>query len=108
LILDNERHGLTGLPGIARIPLIGRLFARNKDETTQTDIVMTLTPHIVHATELDEEDLRAFVVGGESAPVLFDNPPPSAAPAAPRPAEPPRVEPIRPPSASPSAGNPNP
>lgn len=111
LILDNERHGLTGLPGIARLPLLGRLFARNRDEATQTDIVMTLTPHIVQRTEIDEEDLRAFVVGGEGAPVLFDSQPPLVSPSTPpttRPSEPPRIEPIRPPSANPSAGNPGP
>ena len=47
LILDNERRGLTGLPGVASIPFIGRLFAKNKDEAQQTDIVMTLTPHVI-------------------------------------------------------------
>ncbi len=106
LILDNERRGLTGLPGIASIPFIGRLFARNKDEATQTDIVMTLTPHVIRRTEIDEADLRSFLVGGESSPFLFDAPPPAAsAPPPARPAEP-RIEPIRPPSATPNPPNP--
>ena len=96
LILDNERRGLTGLPGLASIPFIGRLFAKNKDEAQQTDIVMTLTPHVIRRTEISETDLRSFLVGGEVSPFVFDTPP--ATPAAPaRPAEP-RVEPIRPPS----------
>jgi general secretion pathway protein D len=103
LILDNERHGLTGLPGVASIPIIGRLFAHNKDEATQTDIVMTLTPHVVRRTDISEEDLRSFLVGGESSPFVFDAPP-SASPTtpAPRPQEAPRVEPIRPPSGTPN------
>jgi general secretion pathway protein D len=102
LILDNERRGLTGLPGIASIPLIGRLFAKNKDEAQQTDIVMTLTPHVIRRTEITEEDLRSFLVGGEASSAFFETPPPStpAAPAA-TPAERPRIEPIRPPSATP-------
>jgi general secretion pathway protein D len=110
LILDNERHGLTGIPGLANIPLLGRLFARNHDEATQTDIVMTLTPHVVRRTDIDEEDLRSFLVGGESSPFVFDVPPPAvpAQPLAPRPAEPPRVEPIRPPSGTPSINPTNP
>jgi general secretion pathway protein D len=102
LILDNERKGMTGLPGLANVPLIGRLFAKNRDEATQTDIVMTLTPHVVRRTELSEEDLRSFEVGGESSPFLFDVPqtaPPAAPPS--RPSEPPRIEPIRPPTATP-------
>src|SRR4029077_20418044 len=28
LINDSERHSLTGIPGIANLPIIGRLFAR--------------------------------------------------------------------------------
>jgi general secretion pathway protein D len=109
LILDNERHGLTGLPGIASIPVIGRLFGRNRDETTQTDIVMTLTPHVIRRSEISEEDLRSFLVGGEPSPFVFE--PQGPAPgttATPRVTEPPkgeqpppRIEPIRPPPVSP-------
>jgi general secretion pathway protein D len=46
--------------------VIGRLFARTRQETEQTDIVLTLTPHIVRVLDLDEEDLRAFTVRGEA------------------------------------------
>ena len=103
LINDAERHSLTGIPGVASIPIIGRLFARNHDETTQTDIVMTLTPHIIRRTQFTEEDLRSFSVGGETSPLIFEVPaiPPIATPP-PRLSEPPRVEPIRPPSPQPS------
>ncbi len=108
LILDNERRGLTGLPGVASIPFIGRLFARNKDEAQQTDIVMTLTPHVIRRTEIDENDLRSFLVGGEISPFLFETPPPTT-PATPTPARPaaPRIEPIRPPSGTPSPNPPS-
>jgi general secretion pathway protein D len=98
LILDNERHGLTGIPGIASIPFIGRLFARNRDEQTQTDIVMTLTPHVIRRPEITEEDLRSFVVGGEASPFVFEAPAPSQPATPSRQAEPPRIEPIRPPA----------
>jgi general secretion pathway protein D len=107
LILDNERRGLTGIPGLASVPFIGKLFAKNKDENTQTDIVMTLTPHVVRQTEIREEDLRSFLVGGETSPFQFDLPAQSLpGPGTTRPAEPPRVEPIRPPAATPQPGPP--
>jgi general secretion pathway protein D len=101
LILDSERKALTGLPGLASVPFLGKLFAQNQDQGQQTDIVMTLTPHVVRRTELSEEDLRSFEVGGETSPFLFEAPqaPPSAVPA--RPTEPPRIEPIRPPTPTP-------
>jgi general secretion pathway protein D len=103
LILDNERHGLTGLPGVASIPLIGRLFARNQDEVTQSDIVMTLTPHVIRRPEITEDDLASFRVGGEVSPFVFDATPPAPTPASPAATpEPPRIEPIRPPTPAPT------
>ena len=99
LILDNERRGLTGIPGLANVPFLGRLFARNRDEAQQTDIVMTLTPHIIRRSDIDERDLRSFLVGGEASPFLFEVPAqqPAAPPQQGRP-EPTRIEPIRPPA----------
>jgi general secretion pathway protein D len=106
LILDNERHALTGLPGIASVPLLGRLFAKNHDETTQTDIVMTLTPHVIRKSDIEESDLRSFLVGGEAAPFLFEVPNPTPASPAPAPrSDTPRIEPIRPPSPPPAPPN---
>jgi len=102
LISDQERTSLTGLPGLASVPILGRIFSRNKAEVTETDIVMTLTPHVVRRPALTEEDLRSFQLGGESAPVLFEAPsvPPFQTPPKPSP-EPPKVEPIRPPAQPP-------
>jgi general secretion pathway protein D len=105
LISDSERTSLSGVPGLASIPFLGRLFARNKTEVTETDIVMTLTPHIVSRPDIKEDELRSFLVGGENSPLLFETPP-SPTPAAPPRTEPPRVEPIRPPTPTPSPAPP--
>src|SRR5206468_7191027 len=56
LIRDDERQSLAGVPGLSDIPLVGRMFAHTRTDTTQTDIILTLTPHIVRAIELSEED----------------------------------------------------
>jgi general secretion pathway protein D len=96
LIRDSERRSLTGLPGLASVPVLGRLFARNQDEIEQTDIVLTLTPHVVRRPLLTEEDLRSFQLGGEASPLLFEVPSTPAPPSAPTPREP-RIDPIRPP-----------
>jgi general secretion pathway protein D len=108
LISDSERTSLSGVPGLASIPFLGHLFARNKTELIETDIVMTLTPHIVSRPEIKEEELRSFLVGGENSPLLFEAPPSPPAPASPPKAEPPRVEPIRPPAPSPTPPPPTP
>ena len=102
LISDEERTSLSGLPGLADIPLLRNLFSRNQREVAETDIVMTLTPHVVRRPQIDEDDLRSFPLGGESSPLLFEVPAiPSFVPA-PRPSEPPRIEPIRPPTPNPT------
>ena len=54
LIRDEERTVLAGVPGLSDLPLIGRLFAHNRKETQQTDIILTLTPHIVRVLDLSE------------------------------------------------------
>ncbi len=103
LISDEERTVYSGLPGLASVPVLGRLFAHNRVEGQESDIVMTLTPHIVRQTTLTEEDLRSFSVGTESSPLLFEVPSiPQVPPPAVRAPESPRPEPIRPPAPVPS------
>jgi general secretion pathway protein D len=63
LIRDDERRTMEGVPGLVDIPVLGRLFARSKKETQETDIVLTLTPRIVRVLDLNESDVRAFKVG---------------------------------------------
>jgi general secretion pathway protein D len=90
LIRDEERTVLAGVPGLIDIPLVGRLFARNRKESTQTDIILTLTPHILRTLQVTEADLRPFRLGrgsGTIAPARGDNQPPA-------PKEPPRDTPV--------------
>jgi general secretion pathway protein D len=63
LIRDEERTVLAGLPGLSNIPIVGRIFARNRKEATQTDIILTLTPHIVRTLQVSDADLRPFRLG---------------------------------------------
>ena len=56
-----------GIPGLSSVPVLGRLFGRTRTETQETDIVLTLTPHILRGLELDEEDLLPFRVSVETA-----------------------------------------
>ena len=60
LIRDDERLIKTGLAGLSDIPLVGGLFTTHRKQTQQTDIILTITPHIVRVLELSESDLRPF------------------------------------------------
>ena len=93
LIRDDERRTLEGVAGLIDIPVIGRLFARSKKETQETDIVLTLTPRIVRVLDLSETDVRAFKVGRDGdggspieLPIPAALPPVPAPPAAAPPA----------------------
>ncbi|HSK11062.1 MAG TPA: secretin N-terminal domain-containing protein [Vicinamibacterales bacterium] len=74
LIRDDERTVLEGVPGLSDVPVLGRLFARNRRERQETDIILTLTPHIVRVLDLSEADLRPFRVGRDSGPAYLDVP----------------------------------
>jgi general secretion pathway protein D len=93
LIRDDERHTLSGIPGLSDVPVIGRLFGHTQTQTEQSDIILTLTPHIIRVLDLTEADLRAFRVGRESLAPLAELPPPP---------ELPRPEPTAPPPAPPA------
>ncbi|MGE3511811.1 MAG: secretin N-terminal domain-containing protein [Vicinamibacterales bacterium] len=103
LIRDDERRVLNGVPGLSDIPLVGRLFAYNRTQTTQTDIVLTLTPHIVRVLELNDSDLRAFRVGRDTVSPVAELPPPVDLP---RPGTVPPDAPAPPPATTPPAAAP--
>jgi general secretion pathway protein D len=84
LIRDEERTVLSGVPGLSDIPMLGRLFANSHRETLQTDIILTLTPHIVRVLDLTEADLRSFRLGREGVASFAEVPA--------GPAQPPRDE----------------
>jgi general secretion pathway protein D len=99
LIRDDERRSLDGIPGLSDIPLLGRLFAHNQKTTEQSDIILTLTPHIIRVLDLTEADLRPFRVGRDSVSPLAELPLPVEPP---KPPEPPKEEP--PPIKKPGGG----
>jgi general secretion pathway protein D len=47
LISDEDRQRAEGLPQLAELPLLGRLFGVHSDARTKTEIVMLITPRIV-------------------------------------------------------------
>ena len=90
LIRDDERTSLEGIPGLVDLPVIGRLFAHNSKTQNQTDVILTLTPHIIRVLDLSEADLRPFRVGRDSLAPITELP---VLPLeAPRPQEPPKPE----------------
>lgn len=77
LIRDEERKSFATIPYLGDIPVLGKLFGYTKNETTETDIILTLTPRIVRVLNLSAEDLQPFRVPRDSgAPGGMDIVPP--------------------------------
>lgn len=68
LLREEERKFVSGLPGIKNIPVLGKLFSYNDNRKTQTDIVLSLTPHIIRLPEITDTDRTPIWVGTEENP----------------------------------------
>ena len=66
LITDIESVASTGIPGLSKIPFLGRLFSSETSQRDQTEIIILLTPHIVKMPNLDDRNLRGLLVGTET------------------------------------------
>jgi len=110
LIRDDERRVMEGVPGLSDLPIVGRIFAHNRKETQETDIVLTLTPRIIRVLELTEADLRPFRVGRDGAAPVIELPlPPELPRDQPPPAKPPGAETVPVPGVIvPAPGSPRP
>ena len=75
---DVERTSLAGTPGLASVPLLGRIFSANKREVQESDIVLTLTPRIIRRTDVTVEDLLPHAIDGSvgGTNLLYEPPQP--------------------------------
>lgn len=63
LIQSNKIKSATKTPILGDLPFIGRLFTNEHNEETRTDLVLTMTPHIIRIPDITEEDLAPMWVG---------------------------------------------
>jgi len=62
LLRDEERKSAGGITGLKDIPLLGYLFSSNQKIIDQTDVVLTITPHIIREVEITDDDLKPLWV----------------------------------------------
>ncbi|HET6266960.1 MAG TPA: secretin N-terminal domain-containing protein, partial [Acidobacteriota bacterium] len=65
LIRDEERQSMRGLPLLASVPFVGKFFAANEKEITETDVVLALSPHIVRSLSIGADDEKMLWLGIE-------------------------------------------
>jgi general secretion pathway protein D len=116
LIQNNEVIERDGFPVLSSIPGLRDVFGKTHKERDETDVVVMLTPHIIHGLALTADDLRPLMVPSEGAGV--GQPPQVSAPGTgrgggeppaslvPRPLAPTSTAPAAAPIGGPSAGTP--
>lgn len=66
LIRTDETNSESGLPGLSDIPVLGRLFGKTRVDVQRTDVMLTLTPHIIRSPDITQADLVPIWVGTEA------------------------------------------
>jgi general secretion pathway protein D len=66
LINDTESRSATSVPGFGDIPIIGRLFSNNHTEKDKSELVMSITPHVIRAKARPPGETTEFWYGTES------------------------------------------
>ena len=66
LISDEDRSSANKVPGLGEIPLAGRLFGSQKDDTQRSEILLSITPRIVRAIRRPDLLEAEFESGTES------------------------------------------
>jgi general secretion pathway protein D len=62
LINEEDRKLGNGWPGLARFPVLDRIFGTRKSDKQNTEIVLSITPHLirgVHRADLDEMEFES-------------------------------------------------
>jgi general secretion pathway protein D len=72
LISDQERNSANKVPGLGQLPVLGRLFRSDSGSSTKSEIVLSITPHIVRGAGVAESRYRDVFSGSES--VMRDGP----------------------------------
>ena len=63
ILESTQTKSLSGIPGLAQIPLFKYLFAEESKEVKDNEIVFILIPHIVRAQDLNDSNVKAIDVG---------------------------------------------
>jgi general secretion pathway protein D len=67
LIQDNDSLTANKVPGLGEVPLLDRLFGSNHRDDKKTEVVLSITPHILRAPAVADSRARDLFSGTESA-----------------------------------------
>lgn len=107
LVQGRESDSFRGIVGLQSVPVLNRLFTSRTDNNDESEVVISITPHLLRGPKLVEEDLQALLVGTKEVvrvpgirPSLFGEPEAEPSPQGPAPTPAPLPTTAPPPQAS--------
>jgi general secretion pathway protein D len=63
---DSQTKSLSGIPGLAQIPILKYLFGQTSTDHSSDETVFAITPHVIRGTDVNEINQRAIDIGTAS------------------------------------------
>jgi len=104
---DQQTKSLSGIPGLAQIPILKYLFGQTTQDHSENQIVFAIVPHIIRSTDVNELNQRAIDIGTATTIELRHSSKGQVAPAGTATPGEPSIQPApnQPPAAPPSSSN---
>jgi len=67
---DSQTRALSGIPGLAQIPILRYLFGQVTQDKSQDETVFAITPHIIRGNTISELNQRQIEIGTANTIVL--------------------------------------
>ncbi len=67
MLEDSQTKSLTGIPGLAQIPILKYLFGQTSTDHSENEIVFVLIPHIVRGVDVTQVNQEVLDVGTASS-----------------------------------------
>jgi general secretion pathway protein D len=77
---DSQTKSLSGIPGLAQIPILRYLFGQVQQDHEQDETVFAITPHIIRGNDINAINQRAIDIGTANTIELRHVTPPTTAP----------------------------
>jgi len=92
ILTESETKSLSGIPGLAQIPLLKYLFGQTTQDHSNDELVFAIVPHIIRGTEVNEINQREIDIGTANS-ISLRHVSRAAVPAPATPANPPAAQP---------------
>ena len=107
ILEESDTQSLSGYPWVSKLPILKYLFAQDNKERRETEIVFAITPHIVRAQDITEENMRLIELGTGANIELHHKPAAATTPTPEHPADPAATKPQQPAPQAPAPKTPS-